>query len=162
MDNRFFYGFFVVLLAMGCGPGSNSRTATGISENQKNEPALATDGRLSISLSNAGLIIKGSPVQLGKTTKQELQNLIGPPDHVVALEPGLRHIGLWDTLGIRVYWSPRDDKLEYLDCLFVTNAEDEMKPRSPYGDIFRIEGVDLSKNTTKRLLQHQGQLGQKI
>ncbi|MBI3407871.1 MAG: hypothetical protein HY040_05885 [Planctomycetes bacterium] len=115
----------------------------------------AEEKRRTISISKNRMTIKGIPVQLGRTTRQELEKIIGPPDHVVEIG---RPICIWDKAGFRGYFSPKSEWLDYFDCIFVVESDLETEPENTFAGEFALERTLISKATTKQSLQ--GKLSQ--
>src|SRR5262245_47782316 len=67
-----------------------------------------------ISLTKDGLTINGTRVQLGRTTKVDLEKLLGPLERTLKLELRRDPIGFWDTKGVRVYFSKDTGVVDHL------------------------------------------------
>jgi hypothetical protein len=118
------------------------------------EKQPAKDARLTISFSKDGLTFNGSKVQLNRTTKKELEKLLGPMERTLNLEIRRDPIGFWDTKGVRIYFSKDTGVVDYLDCVLVTNRGlPDLDPKQPFTGVLQVDGVDISKKTTKAAIQ---------
>jgi hypothetical protein len=131
--------------------------------NGRQEPATTKEGRWILALSNDGFTIKGSTVRVGRVSKTELEQIIGPADRVVDLNRAER-VALWDKTGIRAYFSKYNGIVRCLDCCYVVGIGDDegLDPKKAFDSVFQIEGVEISKGTSKKTLQDSGRISQKI
>ena len=107
-----------------------------------------------ISLTKDGLTINGTRVQLGRTTKADLEKLLGPLERTLKLEIRRDPLGFWDTKGLRIYFSKDTGVVDYLDCVLVTNLGlPDMDPKKPFAGTLKVDGVNVTKHTTKAALQ---------
>jgi hypothetical protein len=128
------------------------------------EPATTKDGRWIIAVSKDGLTVKGSSVQLRKKTKTAIEEILGAPDRVnMTIEPDQWLV--WDKKGIRVRVDTRFGRIDILDCCLVTPTSKfsaEFSPKKPFDGVFKVEGVEISKTTTKKMLLDSGRISQPI
>jgi len=72
----------------------------------------------------------------------------------VTLEFRRDPIGLWDSKGIRIYFSKQTGVIQYLDCVFApSDILPELNPKQPFSGVLRVDGVETSKKTTQASLQ---------
>jgi hypothetical protein len=153
--------------SVGCNKPSSSSTASSSGDtrnissstrppgNSVNESKPGKDGRLILSVSSAGFTVNGSPVVMERTTKPEVEKLLGPMDRIVDVNEAER-AGLWDGKGLRAYFSKRTQVVSHFDCMFVTEEDaliPELQPRRPFDGVFKVESIAISKATTKADLQ---------
>jgi hypothetical protein len=153
MVKRLRYYSVLVFLSLGCGSQADSHKKPEAPEGQAEEPAVTKDGRWIISLSPRGLTIKGTRVQIGKASKGDLEKILGPTDRVVDVPDFGTRMVFWDKKGIRIYPRKHNDVVDYLDCMFVVEPGQEYDPKSTFHDAFLVEGIEISKTTTKDTLQ---------
>jgi hypothetical protein len=151
MMNRLLSSVVVLLSLLACtSDGSPSPPAA---QKAGAEKPPTKDARWTIAFSKDGLTINGSRVQLNRTTKQELEKLLGPLDRTFRLEICRDPIGFWDKQGIRIFFSKDTGVVDYLDCAFVVGEYPDLQPRQPFTGVLRVDGVEVSKKTTKAAIQ---------
>jgi hypothetical protein len=106
-----------------------------------------------VSLTKDGLTINGTRVQLGRTTKADLEKLLGPLERTLKLDGRRDPIGLWDTKGLRVYFAKDTGVVYYLDCVLVVGEFPALDPKQPFAGTLKVEGVTVTRKTTKAALQ---------
>jgi hypothetical protein len=106
-----------------------------------------------ISLTKDGLTVNGSWVRLGRTTKADLEKLLGPLERTLKLDGRRDPIGLWETKGLRVYFSKDTGVVDHLDCVLVVGEFPALDPKQPFTGVLQVDGVDISKKTTKAALR---------
>ena len=147
-------------LICGCG-GQVGKSPSPGSQNQVSEADQQEEKRRTISFSKNRLTIKGIPVQVGTTPSADLEKIIGPPDRVVNLDGVPNSIAVWDKQGFRAYYFPKKSgKVDHFDCIFVIETDFATEPQSAFSGDFAIEGMQISKGTTKEMLQ--GKLSEKL
>jgi hypothetical protein len=63
-------------------------------------------------------------------------------------------VGLWETKGVRVYFAKDTGVVDYFDCVLVTNRGlPDLDPKQPFAGTLKVEGVTVSRKTTKAALQ---------
>jgi hypothetical protein len=171
MISRLLFPLAFVFL-FGCGseqPSDNKSESQG--DNQSNDqgelkiPALTKDGRWVFSLSNNQFKIKGLPLPIERANKIELEKMLGPADRLVDLEESPYEVALWDRKGLRAYVIKRTGKVRDFDMIFVPSTVEgleELEPRAPFNGVLMIEGIEITKTTTKEMLQKQGRLSQNL
>jgi hypothetical protein len=117
-------------------------------------PAVAEDGRWLLSLSQEGLAVMGGWIQIGRTTKTDLESLLGPMDRTVFPKGSTEPVGFWDSRGVRIFFRKDTGIVDCLDCVFTVGTEQD--PHKAFNGLFQLEGVEISKNTTKADLQERG------
>ncbi len=163
-----FFSFVFFLFLLGCSSKTDPKSESDSGKEEENkgspapkkgrkEPATTKDGRWIISLTDESLYVKGSPVVRGKTSKTEIEKIIGPPDRVDDSLKGFHMVMLlWDKKGIRALINTGDQKVAYIECFFVVDTSKKDWPSTPFGGVVKIGGVEISKNTTKKMLQESG------
>jgi hypothetical protein len=137
-----------VLLSLLACPSDGSPTQ------QADQKPEAKDARPIISFSKGGLTVNGTKVQLNRTTKKELEKLLGPMERTFTHELRRDPIGFWDTKGVRIYFSKVTGVVDYLDCVLVTNRGlPDLDPKQPFTGVLQVDGVDISNKTTKAAIQ---------
>jgi hypothetical protein len=168
---RYSFAVLLVFLLLGCGsrnnppPGTESTNlpakvpAKVPAKAASDEPAVSKDGRWILSLSDSGFVIKGSPVQIGRTTKGEFEKLLGASDRVVDLEKfnpfSVDELVFWDKKGISVHCSKKTGRAAYFNCDFLGDENQELSPRNSFDGVLKVDGVEISKATTKKMLQER-------
>jgi hypothetical protein len=106
-----------------------------------------------VTLSKDGLTVNGTGVQIERTTKAELEKLLGPLERVVSPEFRVHPIGLWDSKGIRIYYHKETGVIQYLDCIFSPSEFfPELQPKQTFNGVLRVDGVEITKTITKGAL----------
>jgi hypothetical protein len=144
--NRLLSSVTVLLGLLAC-PSAGSPTP------QAAQKPGAKEVRPTISLTKDGLTVNGSRVQLGRTTKADLEKLLGPLERTLKLDGRRDPIGLWDTNGVRVYFSKDTGVVEHLDCVLVVGEFPALDPKQPFAGTLQVEGVMVTRKTTKAALQ---------
>src|SRR5262249_55957074 len=125
------------------------------------EKQPAKDARPTISLTKDGLTINGSKVQINRTTKKELEKLLGPMERTFTHQLRRDPTGFWDTKGVRIYFSKDTGVVDYFDCVLVTDRGlPDLDPKKPFTGALQVDGVQVTKKTTKAALQ--GKVGGKL
>jgi len=73
-----------------------------------------------ISLTKEELTINGTRVQVGRTTKADLEKQLGPLERSFTPELTVQPMGFWDMKGIRIYYSKDTGVVSYFDCVLVS------------------------------------------
>jgi hypothetical protein len=116
-------------------------------------------GRGVISLSAARFTIDDVEIQLGQTTKLELEKILGPVDEASTPAFPLLEVSIWHKKGLRINSNKNSGKVSHLDCFFESTIGD-LQPKEPCTHRIRVAGVEVSKATTKDMLQKQS--GEKV
>src|SRR5262249_15411075 len=147
-----FFPPVTVLLSLLAYPSDGSPTPQA-AQKPGGEKQPTKDSRLTIAFSKDGLTINGSRVQIGRTTKREMEKLLGPMERTLKLEVRRDPLGFWDKQGIRIYFSKDTGVVDYLDCAFVVGEYPDLQPRHPFTGVLQVDGVEVSKKTTKAAIQ---------
>jgi hypothetical protein len=148
MFNRVRYAFVLSLCVL-AGPLVNAWAPSPEPGDKPKEASPVT-----VSLSKEGLTINGTHVQLGKTTKADLEKLLGPLERTVTPELQVQPIGFWDSKGVRVYFRKGTGAIQYLDLVHIpSDVLPELECKKPFAGVLRVDGVQISKKTTKAALE---------
>jgi hypothetical protein len=123
--NRLFSSITVLLILLAF-PSAGSPTP------QATQKPGAKEVRPTISLTKDGLIINGTRVQLGRTTKADLEKLLGPLERTLKLEIRRDPVGFWDTKGLRIYFLKDTGVVDYFDCVLVVGEFPALDPKQPF------------------------------
>ncbi|HKA06065.1 MAG TPA: hypothetical protein VKD71_02325 [Gemmataceae bacterium] len=152
-------GVVVLLIILNSGPdGKDFGQDNGAqAAPQEPPPELQIDDNAEglISLSDRGLAISGTAVQIGLVEKKELERLLGPMDRVIDRKFGKADlIGIWDKRGIRCYISQFNQRVFNFDLVFDPKASEvpQWTPENPFDLAFKLDGVEMTKATTKKHL----------
>jgi hypothetical protein len=131
---------------------ANDTTQQPPADEQPAELGVTKDGRIVLSFSDKGFSVKGTRIVIGMTTKAELEKILGPMDRVIDRDE-VDQIGFWDSRGLRAYFPKRSGRIDYFDCVFAADSDDELDPRKRFDGVFKVDGIELSETTTKATLQ---------
>jgi hypothetical protein len=149
--NRLISPVAVLLSLLAC-PSAGSPTPQA-AQKAGGEKQPTKDASLTISFSKDGLTINGSRVQIGRTTKADLEKLLGPMERTLNLEIRKDPIGFWDKKGIRIYFAKDTGVVDHFDCVFAVGDFPDLQPRDPFTGVLRVDGVEVSKKTNKAAIQ---------
>src|SRR5262245_46555436 len=128
-------GVVILVIILNSGPGGKDFGQDNRAQAAPQAPELQIDDKAEglISLSDRGLAISGTAVQIGLVEKKELERLLGPMDRVVDLKIGKADlIGIWDKRGMRAYISQFNQRVSYFDLIFDPTGEvPQLEPEKP-------------------------------
>jgi hypothetical protein len=131
------------------------------------EPATMKDGRPIIAVTREWLTVKGASFELGKITRTELEKLIGQADHVGKVSGNSQFL-FWDKQGLRAECVTRNNKIVNFTCFLQIDPDEKdpnplmRQPKKAFDGVFKIEGVEISRTNTRKLLEKSGRIKQPI
>jgi hypothetical protein len=112
------------------------------------------DGRIVFRLSDTEVTLGGLRVAMYQTKKAELEKILGPADRSEELVEGSpSHIAVWDKKGFMAHYFLKTDVVFHLTCYIGGDLKYEFQPESHFNGVLQVQGLDVTKGTTKQELQ---------